>query len=900
MFKENNKHNYNILILGNGARENAIKENLDNNNHNTSIMETNNFDEIGNYCFKENIDILIPSSEKYLCSGIVDHIKISSKNKNTRVFGPSLSESMIEGSKCFSKKIMNKLNIPTSPYKFYKSFDEIILAFSDYETWDENSAPVIKYSGLASGKGVFLPNTKNDAINAIIEIRKSNPNNWEGVIIEDRLFGIEVSIMAFCNGKKCYLMPQSQDYKRVYDDDKGPNTGGMGSICPVNILDENELSIVKQHMDNVVNELSYVGILYAGIMKTKDGIFFLEFNCRFGDPETQSVLTLLETDLSTIILSCLNGENVETKWKNENAACVVLSHEDYPYKKLDYPLKIEFGEMEKNIKTYFANVTYDKQKQIYTTTGGRVLSVVSTGKTIKKAIQKIYNNIHNIHFDGAYYRRDIGRHFYSKTETESCVKIAVLASGNATCIESLLEKTKNKHVKLFITNNSMSTVFQKATKYNIPCVYVDDKDFIRDKKLKNKYYEKIINIIRLFDIDIIFLAGYMRIIPSILFNEYPTFNIHPSLLPKHSNMKDINVHMSVLTNFDKFTGCTLHRVIEQVDKGAIISQYQMLVNTDSEYELKKSVQELEKRCVLQFILNYTKESLKYTVDVNQGNELVDIIKSKIYLDNGFCCKVPFENSIMGLSTDGCGSKLDIANDIGLLDTIGIDLVAMNVNDLLAGGCKPKYFMDYVAVDKMDKNKCSTIISGIIEGCRIAECSLVGGETAELSGIYRKNKLDLAGFAIGESIIEIPRIKYIMGGCLLYGIPSSGIHSNGYTLVRDILKRCKTPYPIEKIMTPTRIYNELIDIYKKYGEHILGVAHITGGGFRDNIKRILPGDLTFELKNWDFPDIFKWIQNESGFSRKEMLETFNCGYGMVIISNSELDNVGDIIGRVVEC
>ena len=119
-------------------------------------------------------------------------------------------------------------------------------------------------------------------------------------------------------------------------------------------------------------------------------------------------------------------------------------------------------------------------------------------------------------------------------------------------------------------------------------------------------------------------------------------------------------------------------------------------------------------------------------------------------------------------------------------------------------------------------------------------------------------------------------------------------------MRDILKRCKTPYPIEKIMTPTRIYNELIDIYKKYDEHILGVAHITGGGFRDNIKRILPGDLTFELKNWDFPDIFKWIQNESGFSRKEMLETFNCGYGMVIISNSELDNVGDIIGRVVEC
>ena len=210
----------------------------------------------------------------------------------------------------------------------------------------------------------------------------------------------------------------------------------------------------------------------------------------------------------------------------------------------------------------------------------------------------------------------------------------------------------------------------------------------------------------------------------------------------------------------------------------------------------------------------------------------------------------------------------------MLDTIGIDLVAMNVNDLLAGGYKPRYFMDYIAVDKMDQKKCSNIISSVVKGCKIANCKLVGGETAELSGIYLKNKLDVAGFAIGEKIIELPKLKEIKGECLIYGLPSSGIHSNGYTLVRKLLKISKSIHPIDEIMTPTRIYNELIDLYDKYENNILGVAHITGGGFRDNIKRILPNDLTFKLNDWEFPDVFKWIQLESGLSKDEMLSTFN--------------------------
>ena len=159
----------------------------------------------------------------------------------------------------------------------------------------------------------------------------------------------------------------------------------------------------------------------------------------------------------------------------------------------------------------------------------------------------------------------------------------------------------------------------------------------------------------------------------------------------------------------------------------------------------------------------------------------------------------------------------------------------------------------------------------------------------MKGIYLKNKLDLAGFAVGELIFELPNKKLMDDNCILYGIPSSGIHSNGYTLVRKLLEKSNSRTPsIEEILAPTRIYTELLDLYGGYPQNILGVAHITGGGFHDNLIRILPKNLYFELDEWDFPEIFKWIQRESKLSREEMLNIFNCGFGMVIIANTEID------------
>ena len=164
----------------------------------------------------------------------------------------------------------------------------------------------------------------------------------------------------------------------------------------------------------------------------------------------------------------------------------------------------------------------------------------------------------------------------------------------------------------------------------------------------------------------------------------------------------------------------------------------------------------------------------------------------------------------------------------------------------------------------------------------------------MKGIYLKDKLDIAGFSVGEIIYDLPKKSLMNDECILYGIPSSGVHSNGYTLVRELLTT--SFYPINKILEPTRIYIELLDLYEKYPNEILGVAHITGGGFEDNIRRILPEGINFELYGWEFPPIFKWIQKRSGLNRNEMLSTFNCGYGMVIISSANLPLTK--IGRLI--
>ena len=235
-------------------------------------------------------------------------------------------------------------------------------------------------------------------------------------------------------------------------------------------------------------------------------------------------------------------------------------------------------------------------------------------------------------------------------------------------------------------------------------------------------------------------------------------------------------------------------------------------------------------------------------------------------------------------TDGVGTKIDLANRFKKFDTIGIDLVAMCVNDLIVQGAKPLFFLDYIAVGKLNLSKTKKILKGILKGCSISDCKLIGGETAEMPGIYEKNKFDLAGFSVGiVSKKKILNKKNVNSGDLIVGIPSSGIHSNGFSLVRSILKKSKITKKLKKkLLLPTKIYaNEILKLIQK--KLIKTAAHITGGGLIENIARSVPDNLNvnIDLSKIKVTKIFKWLKSNN-ISDNEMLRTFNCGVGFCII------------------
>ena len=251
-------------------------------------------------------------------------------------------------------------------------------------------------------------------------------------------------------------------------------------------------------------------------------------------------------------------------------------------------------------------------------------------------------------------------------------------------------------------------------------------------------------------------------------------------------------------------------------------------------------------------------------------------------------KLKIKNPVIVSCTDGVGTKIDLANKFKKFDTIGIDLVAMCVNDLIVQGAKPLFFLDYIAVGKLNLKITKKIIKGIIHGCNLSNCSLIGGETAEMPGIYSKEKFDLAGFCVGiVSKNKILSKKNIKDRDLIIAIPSSGLHSNGYSLVRSVLNKNKVPNHLKKeLLKPTKIYvKEILDLVQK--DLIKSAAHITGGGLVENLLRSVPDGLSIQidLSKIKTKKIFCWLKSKN-ISEAEMLKTFNCGIGFCIISNKK--------------
>ncbi|MDD4050810.1 MAG: phosphoribosylamine--glycine ligase [candidate division Zixibacteria bacterium] len=413
-----------ILVVGSGGREHALVWKLKSSplvkriyvapgNAGIGLMADNvnlkvdDLEGVARFEQKKEIDLTVVGPELPLTLGIVDLFE----KRGLRIFGPSKKAAEIEGSKAFAKEFMRKYHIPTASFVV---FDDKARAL---EFAREAAYPLfIKASGLAAGKGaVMAPNAEEAA--AVIERMMGEKVFGEAgakIVIEDRLAGQEVTIMAFTDGKTILPMLSSQDHKQIFDGDQGPNTGGMGAYCPVPYVSDQMMQTIREQiLEPAIYGLEkegrrYKGILYAGLMITPVGPKVIEFNCRFGDPETQVVLPLLKSDLADIFIAIVDGNLniIEPVWKEGAAVCVVMTSRGYPD-------KYETGAKITGVRTYRENHAYlfhagtRHEGNTWYTAGGRVLGVTAVNQDIRSAVKAVYDTMENIHFEGAHFRRDI-------------------------------------------------------------------------------------------------------------------------------------------------------------------------------------------------------------------------------------------------------------------------------------------------------------------------------------------------------------------------------------------------------------------------------------------------------------------------------------------------------------
>nr|WP_317358501.1 phosphoribosylamine--glycine ligase [uncultured Tyzzerella sp.] len=416
-----------VLVIGGGGREHAIIHKLSKSNkiekiycapgnpgiselaENVNILPMQ-FDLLINFAKEKNIDMTIAAMDDTLVAGIVDEFE---KN-GLKIFGPNKKAAIIEGSKAFSKNLMKKYNIPTANYETFSNYEDAL-------NYIENLNPpiVIKADGLALGKGVLICKTLDEAKENLkdIMINKKFGQSGENVVIEEFMTGKEVSILCFCDGENIVPMVSAQDHKRAFDNDEGPNTGGMGTISPSKYYTED---IAKIAMDTIFKptiqalakeDRHFVGVLFFGLMLTDEGPKVIEYNARFGDPETQVVLPRLKTDLIDIMEACLNKtlNDINIEWEDYATSCVILASGGYPesYEK-GYEIKgLNQVKDLKDVFIYHAGTTIKDNKIV--NNGGRVLGIMAKGESLEKALEKSYNALNIVYFKDSFYRKDIGK-----------------------------------------------------------------------------------------------------------------------------------------------------------------------------------------------------------------------------------------------------------------------------------------------------------------------------------------------------------------------------------------------------------------------------------------------------------------------------------------------------------
>jgi phosphoribosylamine--glycine ligase/phosphoribosylformylglycinamidine cyclo-ligase len=705
---------------------------------------------------KNGVNLVVPGPEAPLVDGVEGFFR----DAGIPVFGPSKEAARMEGSKTFSKDFMKRHNIPTAAYENFSDYNKA----SEYLKTVKHNV-VIKATGLAAGKGVIIPQSQEEAQQGLKDIMldKAFGDAGNEVVIEEFLTGDELSILSFCDGTTIKSLPPAQDHKRIGEGDTGLNTGGMGCYSPTKLatpelIARMEREILQPTIDGMRKDgFPFRGCLFTGVMVAPDGTpKTLEYNVRFGDPETQTVLPLLESDLAKIMYACAGPvpylEDIQVKVSSKFSTTVVVAAPGYPE---SYPKNIpmQVGESPKDITIFHAGTKLAGDQLV--TSGGRVIAATAVGDSLQAAVDKAYEGVKLINFDGMYYRKDIAHRAFRKEDASN--KLTYAQSG---------------------------------------------------------------------------------------------------------------------------------------------------------------------------------------VSIDAGNELVDRIKAAVATTRrpgadavigGFGGEVdlsaaghPNAPIIVG-AIDGVGTKLIIAQKMNKHDTVGIDLVAMNVNDLVVQGAEPFMFLDYYGCSRLDVSVATSFVEGVAKGCIQAGCALVGGETAEMPDLYSGDDYDAAGAAIGvmKSAQRLPRKDAMQAGDVLIALASSGVHSNGFSLVRKIIAAAGLAYTDpcpwnpsasslgDALLTPTRIYvKPLLDVLAKTGAAVKGMAHITGGGLSENVPRMLPRHLAGEIDvaSWELPAVFRWLGR--AVEPKEMARAFNTGVGMVIAVSAEgVDEVVRVlvghgetvykVGRLVE-
>ena len=715
----------NILVVGSGAREHALATKISESprcanlhvtpgnagtpgtRHNVVATDINGIIAL---CNTNRVSLVVIGPEAPLAAGLVDALHAA----GIAAFGPTQALARLESDKSYAREVAQLLNLPGPHCATFKQGDETS-ALAWYTQFGADI--VVKQSGLAGGKGVVVPNSANETTTAIREAIALGD-----VVLEERLFGTECSLIALSDGSTSVAFPLAQDHKRIGEGDTGLNTGGMGAYAPAPVaFSADELHAM--FITPVINHFSsagtpFIGALFAGIMLTKDGPRLLEYNCRFGDPEAQVLLSLLASDIVELLLACTNGSLTSNHLaiRDGSALAVVLAAHNYPH-----PPRT--GDIITNLPTtnpmssVFHGGTEVVNGQLVTA-GGRVLTCVGVGQTLDEARTHAYATASRISFDGVQLRRDI----------------AWRAPG--------------------------ATI----TSYASTGVNIDEGTRAVD-------------------------------------------------LIKASVAKTATSH--VLRGVGAFGGA---------------------------------------------------------LDVSFLKE--------------------FDHPVLVGSTDGVGTKVELAARTGRIRGTGHDIVNHCVNDVLVQRAYPLFFLDYLASSHLNADNVAEVVGGMADACAAAGCVLLGGETAEMPGVYVDGAFDIAGTLVGvaerEQLLPLPTIA---AGDVLIGVASNGPHTNGYSYLRKLLAWIpmeSQPVPldrplVEALLEPHRNYLPVLKDALNT-EHVKALVHITGGGLPENMPRVLPEGIgaIINLGSWPMPPLFQLVSELSTLDTDELYRTLNMGVGMVVI------------------